>query len=228
MGGSEVSTTRAFSLVFVLALLATAGCSATSRVSDVQRLQAQNAYERGLRHLTERQLGPALSALQEATTLDPEVAIYQDTLGVVLLDLGQLDRSLQHLRRAVDLDPKMGDARFHLGTALAEGRRWDEAVEEYRTALALPSITVSELAYQNLGLALYNLKRYPEAEQALRFALTLDANLQGAYYNLGLVMLAQGRGADARAVFQRARQLGPESPFGQAAAERLRALGEGG
>jgi Flp pilus assembly protein TadD len=82
--------------------------------------------------------------------------------------------------------------------------------------------------HQNLGLALFHLKRYPEAESSLRFALTLDPKMQAAYYNLGLVLAAENRRDEARAAFRRARQLGPENPFGQAAGERLKALGDGG
>ena len=71
-------------------------------------------------------------------------------------------------------------------------------------------------------------QRYPEAESSLRFALSLDPQMQAAYYNLGLVLVAEKRQDEARAVFRRARQLAPDSPFGQAARERLRALGDGG
>jgi tetratricopeptide (TPR) repeat protein len=126
----------------------------------------------------------------------------------------------------VEVDPRLADAHFHLGTALAEARRWDEAVIAYRRAVALPTLTVPDFAYQNLGLALYHTRKYPEAEQALRFALSLDPKLQAAHYNLGLVLAAQKRAEEAKASFRRARQLGPDSPFGQAALERLRAMGD--
>jgi hypothetical protein len=52
--------------------------------------------------------------------------------------------------------------------------------------------------------------------------------MQAAYYNLGLVLVAGKRHEEARAAFRQARQLAPDSPFGQAALERLKALGDGG
>jgi Flp pilus assembly protein TadD len=52
--------------------------------------------------------------------------------------------------------------------------------------------------------------------------------MQAAYYNLGLVLSAENRSDEARVAFRRARQLAPETPFGQAASERLKALGDGG
>jgi tetratricopeptide (TPR) repeat protein len=145
-----------------------------------------------------------------------------------LLDLGRVDQALAELTQAVELDPNRGDSHFHLGTALAEARRWEDAVAAYRKAITQPSLTVLDLAHQNLGLALFHLGRYREAEDSLRFALSLDPQLQAAYYNLGLVLTAEKRPEEAKASFRRAQQIAPESPFGQAAVQRLKALGDGG
>ena len=220
-----MSTKRTFGLILALGGLL-AAC-ATGRVTEMQRLQAQNSYERALIQINQGQTALALSSLQEAAGLNSRVALYHDTLGMLLLDLGRIDQAVAELNKAIDLDPHRGDAYFHLGTALAEARRWDGAVAAYRKAIAQPSLTVTDYAHQNLGLALFHLGRYREAEDALRFALSLDPELQAAYYNLGLVMTAEKRPDEAKAFFRRARQIAPESPFGRAAVERLRALGEG-
>lgn len=219
-----MSTNRTFGLVLIAAVLV-AGCAA--RVTEMQRLQAQNSYERALTQINQGQSALALSSLQEATGLNPRMALYHDTLGMLLLDLGRVDQAAAELNKALDIDPHRGDTYFHLGTALAEARQWDGAVAAYRKAIAQPSLTVTDYAHQNLGLALFHLGRYREAEDALRFALSLDPELQAAYYNLGLVMTAEKRPDEAKAFFRRARQIAPESPFGRAALERLRALGEG-
>jgi len=226
MGGSKVSTKRTFGLI--LALCGLLAACATGRVTEMQRLQAQNSYERALNQISQGQTALAMSSLQEATGLNPGMALYHDTLGMLLLDLGRMDQAVAELKRAVDLDPHRGDTYFHLGTALAEARRWDGAVAAYRKAIAQPSLTVTDYAHQNLGLALFHLGRFREAEDALRFALSVDPDLQAAYYNLGLVLTAEKRQDEAKAFFRRARQLAPESPFGRAAVERLKALGDGG
>ena len=221
-----MSTKRTFGLI--LALCGLLAACATGRVTEMQRLQAQNSYERALNQISQGQTALAMSSLQEATGLNPGMALYHDTLGMLLLDLGRMDQAVAELKRAVDLDPHRGDTYFHLGTALAEARRWDGAVAAYRKAIAQPSLTVTDYAHQNLGLALFHLGRFREAEDALRFALSVDPDLQAAYYNLGLVLTAEKRQDEAKAFFRRARQLAPESPFGRAAVERLKALGDGG
>jgi Tfp pilus assembly protein PilF len=223
MGGENVSTRGVAITLSVLLLLA--GCATT--VTEPDRFRAQAAYERALGHVKERQPSPALGALKEAVSIDPTVASYRDLLGLVYLELGRPDLAIEELTKAVELDPKLADAHFHLGTAYAESSRWTDAVASYRRALALPTLTIHDFVHQNLGLALYHLKRYPEAESSLRFALSLDPQMQAAYYNLGLVLVAEDRKDEARAVFRRALTLAPETPFGQAARDRLRALGEG-
>jgi Tfp pilus assembly protein PilF len=222
----RVSTRHA--VWIALAVIVAAGCATTGAVTESQRLQARAAYERGVGHLHDKQAGAALAAIKEAVAIDPGEPLYRDTLGLLLLDLGRPDLAVEHLRKAVELDPQFADARFHLGTALAETGQWEEAAATYREALTLPRLTVPELAHQNLGLALYHLKRYPEAESSLRFALRLEPKLQAAYYNLGLVLTATERKEEAKSAFLKAKELGPESAFGRAAMERLRALGEGG
>ena len=216
---------RAFALVAAAALLS--ACS-SAKTLEMQRLQAQNAYERGLTQAKQGRSALALSSLQEATTLDPGSALYHDSLGLLLLDLGRVDLAITEMTKSVELEPNRGDSLFHLGTALAEARRWEDAVGAYRKAILQPSLTVLDLAHQNLGLAYFHLGKYREAEDALRFALSLSPQLQAAYYNLGLVLTAQKRPDEAKAVFRRAQQIGPESPFGRAAVERLKALGDGG
>jgi Tfp pilus assembly protein PilF len=206
------------------------GCTTkeAAQRTEVQKLQARAAYDRALSYINDKQPAPAMTALQEAISVNPSSALYRDTLGVVLLELGRPDMALEHLKKAVELDPLYADAHFHMGTALAESRRWDEAVTSYKKALELPTLTIPESANQNLGLALYHLKRYREAEQTLRFAISLDPTMQAAYYNLGLVFIAENRKDEAKAAFREARKLGPDSPVGQAAHDRLKALGEGG
>ncbi len=222
-----MSTIRRFWLVVAGAAVVLSGCATGSHEArEVQRLQARAAYERALTHMAERQASPALAALKEAVDIDPGVPLYRNLLGLLYLDLQRPELALEQFTTVTQLDPKMGDAWFHRGVALAEMRRWDEAIESYRTAVALPTLTVPDLAHQSLGLAFYNVRRYAEAEQALRFAINLDPQLQAAYYNLGLVFAAEERKEEAKAAFRRARQLGPESPFGEAARDRLRALGE--
>jgi len=159
--------------------------------------------------------------------LDNTVPVYHNALGVLLLELRQPDLAVESFQRAMALDPGYADASLNLGTALAEMGGWQEAVPHYRRALALSTLTAESVARQNLGLALYHLRRYPEAERELRFAISLDPSMDAAYYNLGLLLVSTGRPGEARAAFQRVQQTAPQTPLGQAASQQLRGLGDG-
>ena len=217
-------------------LLALTACTTTpsSRVQDTQQmrtLQARAAYERGTAALDQQEIARAVTAFQEAAQLDPTSAVYADSLGAVLLQMRQVDGAIAWLDRAVQIDPTYGDAHLHRATALFMAGRLDEAVAGYRRALSLPTLTVPHVAHQNLGYALYALKRYREAEQSLRFALSLEAQepqMAATYVNLGLVLVADGRKEEAKAAFRRARDLAPNSSSARDATEQLKALGDGG
>lgn len=227
---------RRGAIVAVGVMLLLAGCAkpSSSKVEDtlqMRTLQARAAYERGTTALDNQQIGIAVTAFQEAAHLDPTVALYADSLGAVLLQLRQVDGALAWLDRAVKIDPTYGDAHLHRATALFMAGRLEEAVAGYRRALSLPSLTVPHVAHQNLGYALYALKRYREAEQSLRFALSLEAQeptMAATYVNLGLVLIADGRREEAKAMFRRARELAPNSASARDATEQLKALGDGG
>lgn len=214
-------------------VLVLGGCASNApRVEDTQQmrvLQARAAYERGTAALGQEQYGLALGAFQEAGRLDPTVALYADATGVVLLHLRQVEGALAWLNRAIEIDPTYGDAHLHRGTALAESGRWEDAIAAYRRALSLPTLTVPHAAHQNLGFALFALRRYREAEQSLRFALSIESHepqMARTYLNLGLVLMAEQRRDEARAAFVRARDLAPNSPSARDATDQLRALGE--
>jgi len=214
----------------VIALLAAslAGCATTNQAAAIKRLQARAAYDRALQHVKDKEASPALTAVQEAITLDDSVPVYWNTLGWIYLQLGRPDIAFTPFSRALQLDPTFGLAQENVGVALSELGRWEEAVAAYRKAIAMATVPTPETAYQNMGMALLNLKRYREAEEALRFAISLNPKQEAPYYHLGLVLTAENRRDEARAAFRRVRDLSPQSPFGQAAAERLRALGDGG
>jgi Tfp pilus assembly protein PilF len=214
-------------MLLAVGLLVSA-CATTNDPTPEKRLQARAAYERGLSHMREQRPALALTALQEATSLDATEPLYQHTLGLLFLQLRRPDLALERFQEATRLDPSYAEAHLVAGTALAEMGRWEDAITAYRRALAQPTLAQPHIAHQNLGVALYNLRRYREAEDSLRFAIALESTLESAYYNLGLVFVAENRLDEAKAAFRQTRRIAPESAFGQAALERLKALGEGG
>jgi len=220
---------RAGPLVLALALLAL-GCQSTAqkKEADVRRLHARALYEQALTNLSERRLSLGLSALKQAIDLDPDNPIYRNALGVVMLDLKRPTEAQVELEKAVQLDPNYAEAQHNLGLCYAEQGRFADAIAAYRRALAIPTYTTPEVAYHNMGNAYLAMGRLQEASESYRAALQLDPKQVGSLYSLGIVLVREGRREEAKAVFRRTLELEPASPFGQAATEALKNLGEGG
>ncbi len=226
---SEMSLSRVSALLGVLMLGALlAACASSNKTEEVRRLRARALYEQGLRSLADQQISPALSSLKEAIQIDPENAIYHNVLGVVYLELHQAADAEAEFRKAVELDPGYGEAVHNLGLSFAEQGRYEEAIVQYRKAISMPIYPTPEVGYYNLGRAYAQINKPREAEDALKTAIRLEPKLGAAYYQLGVVLAGTGRRQEAKEMFRRARDLDPVSPSGQAAAEALKILEEGG
>jgi Tfp pilus assembly protein PilF len=235
VGTAPLGNTRKFAVsrraaTALILLILAAGCTsaAEKKAADVQRLHARALYEQALANLADRRVSLGMSALRQAIELDPQSALYRNALGVVLLDLKRPAEAQVELEKAVQLDPGFAEAQHNLGLSYAEQGRSGDAIAAYRRALASPAYTTPEVAYHNLGNAYLMLGQLRDAAEAYRAALQLEPKQVGSIYSLGVVLVREGRRDEAKAAFRRARDLEPGSPFGQAAAEALKNLGEGG
>jgi len=225
-----MNMSRRGALLGLLALVGalTLSSCASTKDEEVRRLRARSIYEQGLKNLAERRVSLGLSSLQEAVQLDPENAVYHNSLGVVLIDLRRAPEAEVEFQKAIQLDPSYAEAHHNAGLAMAEQGRFDAAIAAYRKAISLPVYPTPEVAYYNLGNAYLALKKIREAEEVFRAAVQLDPKLAGAHYQLGLILTQGGRREEAKAAFRTARDIDPSAPFGRAAGEALKTLGEGG
>ena len=202
------------------------GCASTDR--EVQKLHARSAYEQALKNLSDHRVSLGLASLQQAIALDPGDPIYRNALGVVQLDLRKPAEAQEQFQKAIELDPEYAEAHHNLGLSYAEQGRFDEAIQAYRKALSFPTYTTPEVAYNNMGNAYFALGKLPEAQESYLAALRLDPKLASAHYGLGMILSRQGKAEEAKASFRTARDINPAAPFGLAASQALKALGEPG
>ncbi len=204
------------------------GCASTQD-QEVKRLRARATYEQGLSHLNDKRVSLGLASFQEAATPRSDRCPVPQHPGVVYLHyLSKPVEAQAEFQRAIDLDPAYAEALTNLGVTLAQQGRWEDAIAAYRKAISLPIYPSPEVAYANLGWAYLNLNKPREAEESYRAAVQLQPRFSQAYYFLGVVLDRQGRKDEAKAAFRTARDLDPDSPFGQKAGDLLKAMGEGG
>lgn len=113
--------------------------------------------------------------------------------------LGRMDEAMVEFKRAVEADPSVASAHNALGHHYQRKGLLTKASDEFRIAALLAGDYES---YFNLGRALSDLERFPEAEEAFRRSMLAERNDPGARYELAFVECAQGRYAEGLKGFQ--------------------------
>jgi tetratricopeptide (TPR) repeat protein len=96
-----------------------------------------------------------------AVMLDPQSALAQASLGVVLTIRGKFDEALSHLRTAVALEPSLYPANSSLGIAFLQQRQFDSAYYYLNRAFTINGGKVQD--YDLLIQAALGAGRFDEA-----------------------------------------------------------------
>jgi len=128
--------------------------------------------------------------LQQAGQAAAAVALYRDfiaegpagmrhvacfNLGTSLAAMNRSAEAETAYRQAVALQPNFPHARLNLGHQLERGGQLDAAMAQWRAVIDSAAAADMQVhAWNNLGRLLEILRRYPEAEAALRESLLLD------------------------------------------------------
>jgi len=100
------------------------------------------------------------------------------------------------------------DALHRLGVLAAQTGQKERAAELFRRTIKLNGRIPA--VHRNLGLALFELKRYKEALASFDKAIALKPDYVECYNSRGLVLQELGRFADAQAAFNKAIALKPD------------------
>jgi tetratricopeptide (TPR) repeat protein len=149
----------------------------------------------------------AEAAFARALEAKPGLAAAEIGRAAALLRLRRAEEASAAAERAASGAPNSAEAHFVLGCARRE--RGDAgAIDAFATAARLDPQHAR--AWQNLGNALVDADRAPEAETAYARAIELDPDSAAAYSGLGCALTAGGRIEPAIAAFDRALALRPD------------------
>ncbi len=116
----------------------------------------------------------------------------------------------------------------NLGWAQMEAGQVDAAIASLKNAVTQPRFCVG---HYRLGRAYEKKNDLPQAETSYSNALAVESadcqGLQDAWDARGRVRLRLGRGAEAKADFEKCRELSPKTPTGALCAKALSSLGGG-
>ena len=182
------------------------------------------------------QVGKAITVhqtlLQRPTLTRLEHAHVLLCLGLDYKRGGFVDRALEAFTEVLRLDPKNEYALVNLQKLHEEQHQWTEA---YDTRQRLSKLTRSDEPSQNqailafleneIGLEAMRRRDYPEAIRRFEAAIDRDGRAVPAYLNLGDVRIAQGKEADAAAIWEKLIDVAPDRAY--LAFDRLEALAVG-
>lgn len=143
----------------------------------------------------------AEAGVRRAIELEPDVDSYK-LLGLILETQQKPDAALATYEAAVAKDPLNGQARLDLGRLYGQLGDYAKYVENSQEAIGIFTKESDSdnlaLAYWDLGWAYYQLGDWQKSAVASKKALEIKPDLAPPRFNLGLVMLRQHKGEEAR------------------------------
>jgi tetratricopeptide (TPR) repeat protein len=137
--------------------------------------------------------------------------------GVAALEAGDAQTAKGLFARALKIEPKNVEAHTYLGALADRAGELREAEKHFAAAAALAPR--SPQALNNYGAILFRLGRTIDAANAFEASLKLDARQPSALVNLAQIRFAAASPADlsaARALFERARAIAPDTEIARA------------
>jgi len=150
----------------------------------------------------------ALAEYLAVAAARPDLPDVHFWLGYLYWKHGDADHALTELTRQLELDPGHPEANGELGAVLVAEDRFAEAIPHLE--LAIRSKPDLWPAYEQLGRAYAAQKDYARAETVLRRGLSHDHE-GSAHYQLGLVLRAEGKTAEATQAFAQVRAIKKEN-----------------
>ncbi len=160
--------------------------------------------------------------LEQTKRCAPWSPIVHNNLGGIYLLQGRTQEGLRELEQALALDPGNGLAWFNLGAAYCSAGMYDRALSCYQRSVERVPRSRS---YNQMGILYGMQRRFPEAEEAFRQALSQDPDFADAYYNLGKVYWDQQRWAEVEDIWTQGLAKDPRHPAMKEWLERLRNTG---
>jgi len=201
-----MTLSRKFSLVLILCLLFSAGCTSTQKKIEQERA----LRELGKEYYLAGEHTMALRQLLEADRLYSRDHFLQNYLGLVYLAKKRYAESAMHFEKAVRLKPDYAPAKNNLGVVYLNMGKYDAAIPLFKELTGDLLYGTPHFPMANLGYAYYKKKDYKLSERYYLDALDIESNYYVALRGLGRTYTAMGRYDEAIAAYRSAIEAAPE------------------
>lgn len=144
----------------------------------------------------------AIQEYQAALKTDPTSHSVKARLAGLYFSLGDMPNAVRYADQAAEGPSQDGQLLTQMAGILASAGQGERAVKLLDRAIELDQ--TSGDPYFTKGLLLLNLKRQPEAEQAVRAGLARAPESAVGHYHLGRMLLDAGKGEEAAVSLERA------------------------
>jgi tetratricopeptide (TPR) repeat protein len=144
---------------------------------------------------------------QDAVTKRPANSRAHDNLGVILVNLGQVQGAIAQYEASLRLDPNVSETHYNYANALWQTGQTNDALAHYREALQINPGDIK--AHTKLGNVLQLMRKTQPAIDQYEQALQINPDYAEAHNNLGMALVSVGRVPEAIAQYERALQINP-------------------
>jgi type IV pilus assembly protein PilF len=172
----------------------------------------------------------AVVEMKEAVSLDPNYSEAYNFLGTIYLSMEKWDLAIEAFENALAniLYDTPALAYYNLGWAYYKKGNYDAALQQYALALAQGTDTVDvPLLEKNWGIVLLASGRTEEALKHLQKSVELSPSLAESYYWIGQCFVVQQNREKAKAAFEEAIKLAPDTEWGEKSRRKIGELSSG-
>lgn len=202
-------------LLALCLLFSLTGCATmVTEVSDEEKARkiAEVNVQLGVGYLRKGDLELAQTKLLKALDADDEYPAAHTAIAIFYERMGEPDKATKHYREAVKLAPNDGVMLNNYGVFLCKNGQWLEADEYFQRAISNQLYKTVSAAYENAGQCALQIPDLNKAEQYLRKALQINAELPLSLFLMADVQFKKKRYLQARGYIQRLEAISIHSP----------------
>ena len=199
----------------ILILIVFCGCQTTSSFTMTRAESekvAQINTELAFQYIQQQNYDIALKKLEKALESQPNYAHAHNTMGLLRIQLGQMDKAETSFKKALSITPEDPATLNNYGQFLCRTGRYDEGELLFRKAYENPLYSRPEVALSNAGTCTSAKGDLKKAEIYFRQALGKDPYLTAVLLQMAEINHKKNRFAVAESYLHRYEALGPRTP----------------
>jgi len=215
---------------FVLGGGGGAGNAAAAAEEAKKTAELKKIFDDGVAASTVGNFDEAVAKFTEAAAMVPKCFDCYYNIGFAYVQKKEYDKAEEAYSKAIELKPDYVEAYSGLATVYNAQKKFDKAGEASQKATDLAAAAGPaggsggvDAEYNN-GVIDYNAQKFPEAAEHLAAVIKLSEKHAQAHYLLGMVLVNQGKFADAVAMLEKFLVLAPDDKKAEEVRKQVPAL----